>query len=536
LKKLFYLSGIFYLLAGIILFPYLRYYADNPDTFQYLEIAQKYMAGDWQHAINGYWSPLICWLLVIPLMLIKVELLAFKILQFIIGMFALYQWLCLLNKAPLSEGQKKTLLFFSIPFLLSHAFLNATPDLLFLAELLLLMNLLWDVNVFVNGKRLVLLALTGVLLFLTKSFGFPLFIALVFFMSVKEYYDSGKSRQIFMNGSKVLLIFFLGCIPWIAAISIKYKKITLSEAAAFNMSKDVAPLPGRPEELPVLGVGLLEPTENSASAWETPGAFVSEEKINLLHSTADYILIVKRNLLSVYYFDFRNQVGIVFLLLLLIFIFKKGIQLVLSDRVLFISLLMIVLIYGGYSLVLFHTRYAWINTWLMVLFSAYFIQELLSSKKMRAWGIIFFFFVVALAIKRPLKEILFTSDKEVPAHWIFHAATHPFTTLWIYYKPDYDLENFIRNLDKEKFQGIKMASLKSQSQERDSYTSALRIMRGLGGKYFGQLDDKLTIDEQKSELQKLNIQYLVTWRNTSWGIEHPVLIDAVSGIQVFSLK
>lgn len=494
------------------------------------------MTGDWHHAINGYWSPLICWLLVIPLTLIKVELFAFKILQFIIGMFALYQWYCLIKKAPVSERQKKTLLFFSIPFLLSYALLNATPDLLFMAELLMLMNLFSNANVWESGKKQVSIALTGVLLFLTKSFGFPLFIAIVLFLLIKEYFVSGKSKKVFKNGRNILLIFFLGCIPWIAAISIKYKKITLSEAAAFNMSKDVAPLPGRPEELPVLGVGLLEPTENSASAWETPGAFVSEEKINLFQSTADYLLIVKRNFLSVYYFDFRNQVGIVFLLLLLLFIFKKRIQLILSDRVLFISLLMIVLIYGGYSLVLFHTRYAWINTWLMVLLSAYFIQELLSSKKMRAWGIIFFFFVVALAIKRPLKEILFTSDKEVPAHWIFHAATHPFTTLWIYYKPDYDLENFIRNLNVENLQGIKMASLKSNSQERDSYTSALRIMRGLRGKYFGQLDDKLTIDEQKSELQKLNIQYLVTWRNTSWGIEHPVLKDAVSGIQVFSLK
>ena len=199
-------------------------------------------------------------------------------------------------------------------------------------------------------------------------------------------------------------------------------------------------------------------------------------------------------------------------------------------------MLLIVLIYVGYSLVLFHTRYAWINTWLMVLLSTYFIQELWSTEKMRVWSVFVFYFVVALAIKRPLKEILFTSDKEVPAHWIFHAATHPFTTLWIYYKPDYDLENFIRNLDKEKFKGIKMASLKSNGQERDSYASALRIMRGMKGKYFGQLDDKLTIEEQKAELKKLNIQYLITWRNTSWGIEHPVFKDAVSGIQVFTLK
>ena len=511
----------------------MQYYADNPDTFQYLEIAQKYISGDWQQAINGYWSPMICWLLVIPLTLIKVELLAFKILQFFIGIFALYQWYCLLMKAPISDARRKTLLFFSLPFLLSYALLNATPDLLFLAELLLLMNLFSKDDVFANGKKQVLIAIVGLLLFLTKSFGFPLFIALILILSIKDYYGHRREKQILMNGGKILLIFLLCCIPWITAISIKHKIVTLSEAAAFNMSEDVAPLPGRSSELPVLGLGLIEPTKNAVSAWETPGEFVSEKKINLFHSPLDYLLIVKRNLLSIYYFDFRNQAGIFFLLVFTIFIFKKGIKKLLNDRFIFISLLLIFLLYFGYSLVLFHTRYAWTNTWLMVLLSAYFIQEIMQAKRVAFIGTVFFYFIVALAIKRPAKEILFTSDKEVPAHWIFYAATHPFTTLWIYYKPDYDLEIFISKLDEQKFRNGNIASLKTQNQERDLYTSSLRITRGLNGKYFGQLDDKLTIEEQKKELQKKKINFLVTWRNTSWGNETPVFSDPVSGIQIF---
>ena len=135
MKKRYLFSCIFYLFATAIIFPYIRWYADNPDTFQYLAIAIKYLSGDWSHAINGYWSPIISWLLAIPLLFFDDQLLAFKLLQILIGLFTLWQWVNLLDKTTLNNTAKNILVFTAIPFLLDYSLLNGTPDLLFMGLL-----------------------------------------------------------------------------------------------------------------------------------------------------------------------------------------------------------------------------------------------------------------------------------------------------------------------------------------------------------------------------------------------------------------
>jgi len=43
------------------IYPYYQYYVD-PDATAYLTISKRYATGDYTNAINGYWSPLSCWL------------------------------------------------------------------------------------------------------------------------------------------------------------------------------------------------------------------------------------------------------------------------------------------------------------------------------------------------------------------------------------------------------------------------------------------------------------------------------------------
>ena len=47
--------------ALAIVYPYYQYYVD-PDAIGYMSVAQHYVNGDVQQAINGYWSPWSCWL------------------------------------------------------------------------------------------------------------------------------------------------------------------------------------------------------------------------------------------------------------------------------------------------------------------------------------------------------------------------------------------------------------------------------------------------------------------------------------------
>ena len=51
------------LLCCIVAFiwPFFQYYVD-PDAISYLNITAKYVAGDYTHAVNAFWSPMGCWM------------------------------------------------------------------------------------------------------------------------------------------------------------------------------------------------------------------------------------------------------------------------------------------------------------------------------------------------------------------------------------------------------------------------------------------------------------------------------------------
>ncbi|MBA3714787.1 MAG: hypothetical protein H0W76_20390, partial [Pyrinomonadaceae bacterium] len=46
-------------------------YEISPDGISYLDMGDAYWRGDFQMAINGYWSPLYSWLLGLALLVIK---------------------------------------------------------------------------------------------------------------------------------------------------------------------------------------------------------------------------------------------------------------------------------------------------------------------------------------------------------------------------------------------------------------------------------------------------------------------------------
>ncbi|MHC4572433.1 MAG: hypothetical protein ACYS0C_10215, partial [Planctomycetota bacterium] len=54
---------LIYLVAGISILKYYRYLV-NPDGISYISIAQKYINGDFSNAVNGWWGPMLSWLLV----------------------------------------------------------------------------------------------------------------------------------------------------------------------------------------------------------------------------------------------------------------------------------------------------------------------------------------------------------------------------------------------------------------------------------------------------------------------------------------
>ena len=71
-------AALLLLVLFAALFPLYQYIFDI-DAIGYITVARHYAAGEWNHAINGYWSPLNSWLMVPLIKLGFSDLLCFKI-------------------------------------------------------------------------------------------------------------------------------------------------------------------------------------------------------------------------------------------------------------------------------------------------------------------------------------------------------------------------------------------------------------------------------------------------------------------------
>ena len=130
-------------------------------------------------------------------------------------------------------------------------------------------------------------------------------------------------------------------------------------------------------------------------------------------------------------------------------------------------------------------KYGCLPFWLQI----YFIQSIFKKSNLRLLSSILIIFLLLFSLKRPVKEILFTSDKDFPAFWMTMSIRHPFVTMWIFYRTDFQLKRVEYEIMSTGIISGNVASLKNTESDRDAYTSALRILQDVNCRYFGQLDD-----------------------------------------------
>jgi len=512
MKKDFLLLIAIYLLACLGIMPYVKWYVDNPDSLQYINIAHHILDGRLILAINGYWSPLITWLLAPFILIFSDGIIAFKYLQMAIGIFVIRKWLMFLVFVDVDEKWKRVLGFMITPFIISYSLLNLTPDLLFVGILLsLIVELIRWLDKQSDGSKIGKL---GAVLFLTKSFGLPLFIFLYCFVIWMK-----DERIPKFTLKKILLPFGTISFVWIILLSVKYGKFTISESARFNFTYEVAPTLGKAVQLPVLGNGLLEPANDHAlSAWEEPASQIQLTPLDPIGDFSYYLSVVNRNLQSIYFHDFRNQLGWVFIFFLIIYLIRKK-----SDDIIplwiKISLLVICTMYFGYSLILVHERYIWICTLLLIPLIIYFIDKSVPTQKISAIKKILIIPVLILCIKRPAKEVLMCGDRDVNTLQLYHAFRSPIETMNIFYRPDEKLHDDIQKLKRIIPPNSNIASIKKADPERDGYASTLLIAYECKSKYYGQA----------FEANSAFSGYLVSWKEEVG----EKVFDSDGGVKVF---
>ncbi|REJ82840.1 MAG: hypothetical protein DWQ44_01615 [Bacteroidetes bacterium] len=512
----------FLFLSGIVfLWPFTRLYFDNPDTFQYLSLARKYSEGNFHLAINAYWSPMLSWLISLLLIAGIPGLIAFKFMQIMLGSFMIYQWKKLLDLFSMSKWSRVILLYTAVPFALSYAMIHTSADLLFLFSLLIFIRLLIR-DLFHSDKRkhFYLLPFAGAFLYFSKAFGAPLFI---FMLSAAELYrhylknDRGNLPLYFNR----LTIFLLIIAPWIILISFKQGHFTVSEAATFNLSQEVSPRAGQTTFLPVLHNQLTEPQDSLAlSAWEAPGETLREDNSGQpeeISEFREFLKLINRNLLSIWYYDFSRQPGIVFLILLAIaLILRTKFRDEIRHPEIFLSLVLITAVYAGYSLILFHYRYSWICMFLMLLISAVCLERIFETSQNRIPVLVILSAICLLAIKRPVKEVLFSEDKDVSFFHLRMSLASPITALEVNFRPEKELKEILELFSNLPDESMRFASLDNPAFDRDTYSRSLMIAYNKRWQFIGQRDSI-----NANELAEHIIDYFIVWKKSHENVEVP---------------
>ncbi|MBI5681016.1 MAG: hypothetical protein HZC47_08990 [Methanobacterium sp.] len=353
----------------------------NSDGISYITIAQKYINGDFINAINGYWGPLLSWLL-IPLLQFssspQSSVYLMKILSLITGFFTIIGIRLLINNFEIEKTIKTAIVFSLIPTILYFSFFITTPDLLITCTIVYYLYFIFSPNYCNNLLMGILCGLSGALSYLSKSYALAFFLTHFIIFNLFFYFQSENKKKhatILKNLFLGLLIFFTVSGLWIGLISDKYDKLTIGTAGEYNYNFVGPESNGHYDYY----MGLVKPPNESAvSSWEDPSYFKMESWSPF--ESWDYLKfqmkIILDNILKIInIFELFSIFSIIIIITAIILLFKSGSNTLDKNKIIY--LLTTILLYsGGYSLIFVETRYLWLIDILLLITGGYVLSLL----------------------------------------------------------------------------------------------------------------------------------------------------------------
>jgi hypothetical protein len=483
LRNPFLQSIVIYTLLAIYLLPYYQFQI-NPDGISYICIAQKYMNCDFANAINGYWGPLISWLL-IPFLVFGIKpLLAVKILLLLTGVLTIYQTYVLIKKMEIDKLFRYFLMYLISILVLNFALYAITPDLIVVCLGLLLINIMLDSS-YINNKYAGLVSgLIGSGLYLTKGYGFYFFIAVYTVLSAILYFRTRSNEitsktHVIYNFITGFVVFFIVSSFWIFLLSSKYGNLTINNAANINHAIYGPQSTGIPE---LINIGLLDPPNSTAiSIWEDP-TYIKIQSWNIFESfnTIKYQIGKTINNLR-YLYSILGTFSILSISLLfasIIYLLQIGKRCI-HDNIFFLITLIIIM-FTSYALVLVEIRYIWIIDIIIIIIGAKLIN-------------LFFETVFLRKVLRVLIILGYSLTFLVFPYHNLHTNINANKTI-------YDIDNKLEKLN-----------IKGRIASSGDWFSTLYLSFYNNWTYYGETIKSET-PELRKELENKNIDYFFVWK------------------------
>jgi hypothetical protein len=219
---------IFYTICSSVAWYYYKYHWDA-DAMSYLSITKQCTKGQLGSLLNGYWSPLMC-LLILPLSIFTgptIEI--FQLTNIILGGGVVFT----MHKIVVKLKIDTTIQLFAmgaISFVISiWSLREINADILFLLSLVFLFyNIITD-KIFTSP---LIFCLSGLFIFFSKSYGLFFFIGEMGFLIV--YKAIIKHKLNYKKVSYGILLYATVIFVWGLLLSQQYNRFTLSETGVYN--------------------------------------------------------------------------------------------------------------------------------------------------------------------------------------------------------------------------------------------------------------------------------------------------------------
>jgi hypothetical protein len=485
------------------------------------------LAGDLQNAINGYWGPLLAWLMIPFLFMGVSDVLTINLIDLIIGVLLIIGIWRLSYRFEISEKIRSVLMIALLPIVLKFSLVQPM-DFILVCILIFYLSTVFKADYQKSVRSGLFSGILGSLAYFTKAYAFPFFIVHFFIMNILHYFKStvkDDRNKVLRNTIAGFLLFFLISGAWIMVISNKYGHITFSTMRDTNFN---APGPDDMGEglefgVPVFSEGFYEPPNETAfvvwedpsylrgkpwSAWQSPRHFKHFIRLTL-RNISDGLKI----------FESFSTFSIVIIVAYILLCCMRSKEELLSKCMLLYPLFTIILFSGGYVLFHFEDRYVWLSNILLLLMGSYLLTVLFQGEFFRSGlrkNILIVFFIISFVF--------------VPSKYVIQVG-----------RGGMDTDMYLVSTDLQKYNISGNIASNRNISSHDAWHETFRLAYWLNSRYYGQAREGISDEELKSELEKYDIGFYFVWGEG--GRIPPFLAryqeltkNEIPGLKIYSLK
>ncbi len=392
-------AAVLLMILFAALFPFYQYILDI-DAIGYITVARHYAAGEWKHAVNGYWSPLNSWIMLPLLKMGFNDVLCFKIANVFFGIGVLYQTDKMLHRFVFTAKLTTWILLTVMVMVLYYASVQLAADLLFVWLFLLYVNVILKDDLDKSVLTNIYAGFIAAIAFFSKTYGGVFFIIHFTFIHFVWFPFIKKKGWHLLKYMAGLMAFLPLILLWMFVLWNKYHIITFGYSGKLNWSWVLKA--GQPDYTAFF---YLPPYEAATSRWVDP--FYSQAKTYTPFQSKEMLFRgvkmigfnIKNSFIAVMWISFLSPVVLVGLLV------KRNRNSLIHSVVAVIVLFPLV-----YLLIFIEERYLWPVSVLLLIASCYYLQQASFTKKW-IWHLLFFSFIIG-----PIIRLIKATNNDKEAH------------------------------------------------------------------------------------------------------------------------